>query len=329
MKSGAAILFFTGIAAFTVIIAYFGAGEIANALAQAGAGLLLVTASHFLPLFLDSIAWRPLLAVFGPVPSLARLMQARWIGESINSLLPAAQIGGDFARARFLVKFGVAGAAGGGSVVVELTIAVLTQVIFTLMGIGCLLHLGRGDLAGSALAGAVMLGLLCTGFVMAQRLGMWRHIVKILSMIGGEEKFRTLAQQAEALDSAVMKIYTQTGALVKSTFWRLAGWVAGVAEVWIAMRVLGAPVSLSQAFMLESLGQAVRAAAFLVPGALGIQEGGFILLGSLIGMSPELSVSLSLAKRVRELLLGIPGLVYWQVDEGSPVLGRIKKIMRK
>ena len=66
--------------------------------------------------------------------------------------------------------------------------------------------------------------------------------------------------------------------------------------------------------MLESLGQAVRAGAFAVPGALGVQEGGYVMLGRVVGLGPETALALSLAKRVRELVLGIPGLIAWQLD---------------
>ena len=68
--------------------------------------------------------------------------------------------------------------------------------------------------------------------------------------------------------------------------------------------------------MLESLGQAARSAGFMVPGGLGIQEGGFLLIGSHIGLTPELALSLSLIKRGRELIIGIPGLIAWQIAEG-------------
>jgi hypothetical protein len=69
--------------------------------------------------------------------------------------------------------------------------------------------------------------------------------------------------------------------------------------------------------MLESLGQAVRAGAFAVPGALGVQEGGYVMLGRVVGLEPETALALSLTKRVRELVLGIPGLIAWQLDAAA------------
>src|SRR5262249_21943345 len=65
------------------------------------------------------------------------------------------------------------------------------------------------------------------------------------------------------------------------------------------------------ALILESLGSAVRAAAFAVPGALGALEGGFILFGALFGLPADAALAISLSKRVRELALGLPGLFVW------------------
>ncbi len=53
-----------------------------------------------------------------------------------------------------------------------------------------------------------------------------------------------------------------------------------------------------------------------MPGGLGIQEGGLVLIGSQLGLTPELALALSLAKRARELLVGVPCLIVWQTGEG-------------
>ncbi len=95
------------------------------------------------------------------------------------------------------------------------------------------------------------------------------------------------------------------------------GWLAGVGEVWLALYFLGHPVTLVEALILESLGQAVRSAGFAIPGALGVQEGGLLVLGALVGLPGEVAIGLSLVKRARELTLGLPGLAAWQVAEGT------------
>jgi uncharacterized membrane protein YbhN (UPF0104 family) len=93
------------------------------------------------------------------------------------------------------------------------------------------------------------------------------------------------------------------------------GWVIGTAEVYLILQLLQYPVSWSDALLLESLGQAIRAAGFAIPGSLGIQEGGFLLLAPLAGLRPETALALSLAKRAREVILGVPGLLYLHLSE--------------
>ena len=103
---------------------------------------------------------------------------------------------------------------------------------------------------------------------------------------------------------------------------RLLGWMIGTGEIWLALVFLGHPVSLIEALILESLGQAIRSSAFIVPGAYGVQEGGFILLGLTLGLSQEVGLALSLVKRVRELVVGLPALLIWQFVERQQLVSR-------
>jgi uncharacterized membrane protein YbhN (UPF0104 family) len=65
---------------------------------------------------------------------------------------------------------------------------------------------------------------------------------------------------------------------------------------------------------------AVRSVAFAVPGALGVQEGAYVVIGLLFGLSPQDALALSLLKRARDLVIGAPALVIWQVMEGRRLL---------
>jgi uncharacterized membrane protein YbhN (UPF0104 family) len=88
------------------------------------------------------------------------------------------------------------------------------------------------------------------------------------------------------------------------------------------MYFLSRPLSVTDAFILESLSSGVRAAAFMVPGALGALEGGIVVFGALFGLPADMALAISLSKRVRELALGLPGLMAWQWVEGRHLLRR-------
>ncbi len=319
MKTITYLLLFAGLALFTVLIGYHGFVDVAAALVVCGWGFIWITFFHFLPLAADAMGWRRLW-IAGERPSFPVLMWARWIGESVDSLLPVAQVGGALVKARLVAQQGFPGAVAGASVVVELTIAVFTLIVFSFLGIGLLLGVGGHELVTVLLIGLGVLGILIGCFCFVQRKGFFGYITGILTGLAENRDWRQLVGGAAQLDQAILNIYKNRRALLSSSIWLLLGWVSGTGEVWLAMYFLGSPVSLAEALLLESLGQAARLAAFLIPGALGVQEGCYLALGGQLGLTPQLALALSLTKRVRVLLWGIPGLLAWQVAEGRRLL---------
>ena len=305
--------FLVGLALFTALLAVHGVREVASVLRVAGAGLLLVAAYHLVPMLVDAIGWRRLLPS-ELRPSAARMLWARWIGESVNGLLPVLQVGGNIVKASLLAKTGIGGAVAGATVVVDVTLVMLTQIIFTVIGLALLLlHIGGHMLALPVAVGLVIMGSILAAFYAAQRQGVFGTLAQLLVRVG-RGRWNTLVTGGDALDASVGVLYRQPRTIAAASVWHLTSWLLGAGEVWLALWLLGRPVGLGEAVMLESLGQAVRAGAFAVPGALGVQEGGYVMLGRVIGLGPETALALSLAKRVRELVLGIPGLIAWQLD---------------
>jgi putative membrane protein len=308
-----------GLSLFVAIIAYHGVGQVAAAVAVAGWGVILVSAAHAGPLLANAVGWRRLLTNSHRLP-LATVVWTRWIAESVNGLLPVMQIGGNVVRAQLISQHGVPAAAAGASVVVDITLNVFTQILFTSAGL-CLLvlHLGGGQVALPVLIGMVIMGALLGGFYASQRRGLFGGAVTLLAGVTRSMQRGNLAMHAAALDAAVTRLYGERRALVATSGWHMLSWILGAAEVWLALYLLGHPVTVLSALLLESLGQAIRTAAFVIPGALGIQEGGYLVLGGFLGIPPQIALALALLKRVRELLLGLPGLVVWQMRIAAAV----------
>src|SRR5207237_1276401 len=59
------------------------------------------------------------------------------------------------------------------------------------------------------------------------------------------------------------------------------------------------------------------------PNAVGVQEGAYSLLGASFGLTPEMALALSLLKRARDLTIGLPSLVAWQILESGRLWRRI------
>ena len=114
------------------------------------------------------------------------------------------------------------------------------------------------------------------------------------------------------LNDSIHAIYADRRQVWSSCLLHLLSWMGGALEVWVILYCMGTPVSLDQALVMESLGTAVRSVGFIIPGGFGIQEGGFLLIGMIYGIPTGNGLALSLLKRVREVLMSLPGLWQWQ-----------------
>lgn len=315
MKKGLFLIWFAGAALLLVLIAQQGFSQVIAALAVAGLGMLGVTAYHLVPMLVDTLAWQVLLPGRYHLP-LFDLLWMRWLAESVNNLLPVAQVGGEFLKARLLMLRQVSGSIAGASAVVDLTTTVIAQVIFAASGVLLLAQRRNAEQATlEFLVGIGVFGVLILGFYLAQRAGLFFLLARVLERLVGNRDWFSLSGNGLALDRAVGELYRRQRVFWLACLLHLLAWVLGAGEVWLALYALGHPSTLADAFILESLIMAVRAAAFTVPGALGVQEGGFMVIAPLVGLQPETGLALSLVKRVRELLLGIPGLAAWHVVE--------------
>ena len=312
-----------GVTLFTAVIVYFGVGEITRTLASAGVRLRWVALFHLVPLAASALGWWVVLA---PVarPAFASVASARWIAESINQLLPALHVGGNIVRARRLARSGVSGPVAGASVVVDITLHLFAQIVFTVLGLSLLVARLRGAAAGggvllprSLFTGLVASALSAVAFYVVQRRGVFGAMTARLRGLFRSADWSALSHGADAMDAAIARLYAHPRALALAEVWHVLSWVLGAGETWLALRFLGHPVDLTTALVIESLGEAIRTVAFPVPAALGVQEGGLVLLGGLFGLTPDVSVALSLAKRVRELALGVPGLLVWQLEAAT------------
>jgi putative membrane protein len=300
-----------------------GAAQVAHAMATIGWWLIPITLYHGVPLAFSAFSWRELLPAASR-PNPPAILWIRWIRESINSLLPVAGIGGDVASTRLAGLRGVPGAQAAASMVVDTTVGAATQLIFVLSGIGLLLMRSTDEgslvVAAAALTATGVLFLAISAFVILQQRGLFIGTAKLTHRMLPQRWRSAMRTKAAAVDAAVAAAYRNRGMMLRAIVWRLIGWSAGTGEVWLAMQALGQPIGLSDAFILESVSSGVRAAAFMIPGALGALEGSFVLLGTLFGLSASTALAISFSKRVRELALGLPGLFVWHWIEGHQLL---------
>ncbi len=279
--------------------------------------LPLLVALHLGQLLLSALAWRGLLpGGSGAAGSIGACYRLRIVREGIDSLLPVAQVGGEIVGARLLARRGIALGRAAASVVVDVTVELLTQLLFLLGGLATLswLRAASGWIGVKLLlAGAVT----AAGCLLAQRLGLLRMIETLTA--GVARRWPTLAGVSlDGLHTAAVRIYRQPGPMLSGAALHLGAWVAGSLESWAVLHAMGIPVSPAQAVVIESLGMAGRSAGFAVPAALGAQEGGFVLAAAAVGVALAPALALSLIKRLREITVGLVGMALWRLETSRP-----------
>ena len=310
------LLGLAGAGLFTVLLIRQGAPQVGAAFVSAGWAIAAVVIYHLaVPVFLDAIAWW-LLFPNSDRPSLWQLFWMRWIGESVSTLVPSAAVGGDVVRARLAALHGASVPNAAASVLVDITLGVFVQIAFTLAGLALIVSVtGHEGFVRPTLIGALLGMIAIVGFYIVQRLGMFRFIGVIISRLANSSDWHSLINSGQTLDRTIRTLYARRRGVIGCCVWTAASLVLGSGEIWIALHAIGLQATLINALIFQSVILTIRSAMFPVPGALGVQEGGYVVVGNLLGIPGDAAFALSLIARVRELILGIPGLITWQLFE--------------
>ena len=317
MRVAVLLLTVFGLIAAAAVVGSVGVAPVAAAIRAIGvggyAGYVAYTA---LVLALLGGAWRAVAPGGGP---LAAYVWARTVREGATDVLPFAQIGGLVVGGRALTARGVASDLAYASMIADLTTEMASQLVFTLFGVGVLVLALDGAFDSGGVLGLVLGGLGLPGALLAAFAFGQGPMLRLAGRIGATMLPASVASLT-AVQTRLAAIYRDPPALAASFGLNLAAWVASGVGAWLALRLMGVAISPVAVLAIESLIFAVRSIAFVVPGALGVQEGAYLLLAPLFGLDPQVAVALSLLKRARDLTIGVPALLAWQAGEGRKLL---------
>jgi len=314
MKHLGAVLAIAGLALAVTLFAREDVGGIVALVIAAGPGLVLAALFHALPMIANACAWRRLLPP-AQRPRVRILAWATWVRESVNGLLPVARIGGEIVAYRIVRRHVARRSDAAASLVADMAVSVLSQAGFALLGLALLFAVGLTSTAiTQLLAGVVGMIALGAGFVLAQRAGALGALTRILDRLFAG-RLGLARTQSLRLDQALRAVYARRRDIVACFAWQLGGWMLGAGEIWLALHFLGQQRSVLDAVVIEALIQAVSSAAFIVPGALGVQEGAFVVIGTVLGIDASTALALATARRLRDVVIFFPGLIGWQWAE--------------
>jgi putative membrane protein len=318
MRSIAILAAICGLALLTGLTVYYGFDAVMAAVASSRWATVLVVVARAGALAGAGIGWWALLPTRQQGPSAFVLL--RFVREAINSFFPLAVVGGDVIGARLLSTFGIVTNLAVASVLVDIFIQVVCLFCFVLAGLGIVLSLvGQGEISATAIALLAIAVPAVAGFFLALNFGAFEPLVKWLLAFGERRQWSAFAHAVD-LGARLQQIWRNHRGLSESFVVHLAAVFLGAAEVWIALAFMEHPVSIIEAVAIESLGQGSRAAAFMLPGGLGVQDGALIAVCAIFGVPAEVALAMALIKRVPDLILGAPALLGWQALEGRRVL---------
>jgi putative membrane protein len=320
MRIATIIAAIAGLALGTAIIGYFGFGEVFEGLGAIGWGGFAIVLVYQLGLYLllGACWW-----VIAPPPRdrFRAYVWGRLVRDSGSEVLPLSQLGGFVMGARAATLLGPSTAVATATTIVDVTIEVLAQLGYTVLGLALLVRVHpQSALIYPAAIGIAIAIVAILGFVLLQR-----RSAALVEKLSERLALRWLPEataRAKPMLDAIDRIYAQRAALAAGFFLHLAGWIANAIEAWIALRLMGIALSVEAVITIESLLYAIRSVAFAVPNAVGVQEGAYVMLGGLFGLPPEMALALSLLKRGRDITIGIPVLLAWQALEGGALIRR-------
>jgi putative membrane protein len=265
---------------------------------------------------LYAIGWFGLLRPYDPQrrAGLGYVVWVTTVREAVDRLLPVASIGGGIVGVRLMQWRGLPVVAVAASVIVEILLTLGALYLFAALGVILL----RGFMAvGHPLPHilpTLLLSLLIPTLtaVLLRYGSVFERLEHGLRPLVG---ITAASEGAALLDETLKRFFRRRWALLFAGTLQLLALISGSFEIWFVLRLLGHPIDLSAAIILESLTQAVRHLAFVVPSGIGVQEASLVLFGRALGLSEELALAVSLAKRGREVLCGIPSLISWQFLE--------------
>ncbi len=327
MKTVSILLAVTGLVLITGFTAWLGAGAVLKAMLSVGVdGFAALVAAQLATDLVLACAW----SVACPGIGLGRLFRARLVREGATTCLPFSQLGGILIAMRATCfpatsrQRAVAWPEASAANVVDVTTEVLGQILFVLLGLLFLVdHRPDTSIAGPVALGMGLMAAAMAGFIWAQRStsGLFRRGILLLGRQVAGQWQGVLQDGVDSLQERLNQFYEQPGRIACACLIHLVAWTAGAGSVWLAYRLLGAPIGFGEAMAIEGVASGVLSVSFLVPAALGVQEAAYVTLGSLFGLDPHLSFGLSLLRRGRDLAIGVPALLLWQAAE----LRRLRK----
>ena len=314
-----------GFFAVVGLIWHIGPSHIFLAVEQLGAlAILIILLPMVLVYGLEAYGWQLTLGSLASRVGFFRLFAVRMAGEAINVTTPTGYVGGEPIKAYLLQQYGVNLVDGLASVVTAKTTMVLAQILFMLMGVGLTVWI-LGSSEYHVLAAFVSLGMLALGLFLLYAVQQYGIGAGLLGLLRATKIRLAFLEAREAklrqLDETIQTFYRHRKArFLFSVAVFLLGWLAETLEVYAILYFLDVQVELLPSLAIAALSVLIKGGAFFIPGSLGAQEGGYLLLLVAFGYSDVTGITFALLRRLREIIWVMVGLMFLAFLKGKKTI---------
>lgn len=320
------LFFLIGLVLLSFVIRRFGGWELWETFSQIGWKIIFILILPLSWYMAQALAWYVVMEETGQHVSYWSLLNIKLSGESINTLTPVSWMGGDPVRIMMLRKR-MPGTLSTAATVLDRTMQSLAVVVFLLIGLSVAwLTIDLPQNWEYVFPGLTLLLIVMVAFfIYRQKKGIFKHLTKILDLIGLKRLNTThLQEKTEALDKRIAQFYGEhPQRFLQALGLHVLGRLLGVLEIFYIAQFLGIPLGLSGALLLASLTVLVNMMFVFIPGSIGVMEGAYGAILHVLGQEAVAGVAIQLVRRLRTIFWIFVGLVlmliYTKLNSGSPV----------
>ncbi len=304
------LLLVIGFLTLILLVWNIGPGRIYEAASQLGPiGLFVLLIPSTVMYVVEAYGWKITLGPSAKNIPFWRVLAIRTAGEVVNMTTPTAYVGGEPLKAYLLSRHRVPIVEGLASVVIAKTTMTIAEVVFILMGIALAFwRVGADSSSGQNIAAALVsvgvLVLVTAALVFVQQLGLFTWLLEFLRKIGLKIHYlEAREEKLRSLDRTILDFYRDNRlTFCFSIGLFFIGWMAEAVEVYIIIYFLGGPAVALSAISISALSVFIKSGTFFIPGSLGAQDGGNMLLLRAFGYSDVTGITFALIRRFRELV---------------------------
>ncbi len=276
-------------------------------LKEIGWGILVVLVVYKIAFMVDTFAWQfTLPGTQFTKRWLYDLWKVRMVGSAFSKVMPFSSWGGVPIKGYILKHhYGIRYREGTASMILAESTHMISLVIFAATGV-FLIILGSDLPESFHLFAVLSLGAITLGiflFYIVQRYKITSLTGTWLSQRKFGQRLEKFLHQIHDMDERLVQFYTcEKRRFISALFLNLVNWYLGALEIFVIFYLLGHPITIVEAIILETLIELVRAGTFFIPSGLGSTEAVFMIATEAIAGQPALGVAAALIRRVREIV---------------------------